>query len=107
MLILLGSGIGDLLMVDQVMDVLRGLGYPDYIATILGIAKVLGAAAILIPGLPRLKEWAYAGFTFELGGAVASHILAGDTIQGTVQPMLPLLLVLASYYLYRRMSAAK
>lgn len=107
MFMMLGSGIGDLLMVDQVMDSIRTLGYPDYIATILGVAKVLGVAAVLIPGLPRLKEWAYAGFTFDLGGAFVSHVLNGDPLQATITPVVPLLIVLASYFLYQRVKAAK
>jgi hypothetical protein len=53
------------------------LGYPMYFFLILGIWKVLGAIAILVPGLPRLKEWAYAGIFFDLTGAAASCALSG------------------------------
>jgi DoxX-like family len=52
-----------------VVDVLHQLGYPAYLLAILGVWKLLAAAAILAPGLPRLKEWAYAGTFFELSGA--------------------------------------
>ena len=53
------------------------LGYPMYFFAILGVWKVLGAIAILVPRFPRLKEWAYAGIFFDLTGAAASCALAG------------------------------
>jgi uncharacterized membrane protein YphA (DoxX/SURF4 family) len=55
----------------------RVLGYPAYFVTVLGVWKVLGAIAILVPGLPRLKEWAYAGIFFDLTGAAASWAAVG------------------------------
>jgi uncharacterized membrane protein YphA (DoxX/SURF4 family) len=54
------------------------LGYPAYLATIIGLWKVLGAITVLAPGLPRLKEWAYAGIFFNMTGAAASHALSGE-----------------------------
>jgi uncharacterized membrane protein YphA (DoxX/SURF4 family) len=63
---------------DTVDGMVHILGYPLYFLTILGVWKVLGAIAILIPGFPRLKEWAYAGIFFDATGAVASHAFAGD-----------------------------
>lgn len=54
------------------------LGYPAYFVTILGVWKVLGPIAILAPGFPRLKEWAYAGIFFDLTGAAASCAAVGD-----------------------------
>ena len=54
------------------------LGYPMYFLTILGACKVAGGIVILAPRLPRLKEWAYAGIFFDVGGAAASHLLAHD-----------------------------
>jgi uncharacterized membrane protein YphA (DoxX/SURF4 family) len=53
------------------------LGYPPYFLVILGIWKLLGAVALVIPGFPRLKEWAYAGVLFDLTGAVASLFASG------------------------------
>src|ERR1041385_3977214 len=55
------------------VDSLTHLGYPIYLLTILGVWKILGSIAVLLPGLPRLKEWAYAGFFFAMSGAVYSH----------------------------------
>src|SRR5215813_11056094 len=54
------------------------LGYPPYFARILGVWKILGGIAILVPGFPRLKEWAYAGLIFELTGAAITDAVAGD-----------------------------
>lgn len=59
---------------DSVVLLTDQLGYPQYIIPFLGVAKILGAIAILIPGFPRLKEWAYAGLFFDLIGATYSAI---------------------------------
>jgi len=64
------------------------VGYPQQLRIILGIAKPLGAIALLVPGLPKLKEWAYAGFTFAWICAVVAHYLAGDGAKA----LMPLLL---------------
>src|SRR5438445_3454278 len=56
------------------------LGYPIYFLTILGVWKILGVVALLIPKFPLLKEWAYAGFFFAMSGAVFSHIAWGDSV---------------------------
>src|SRR5882762_1874510 len=55
------------------------LGYPTYLLTILGVWKILGVVAVLIPKFPLLKEWAYAGFFFAMSGAAISHIVSGDS----------------------------
>ena len=55
------------------------LGYPLYFVTILGVWKVLGAIAILVPRFPRLKEWAYAGIFFDLTGAAATWAAVGGS----------------------------
>jgi hypothetical protein len=82
-----------------VVEALVGLGYPVYVLTILGTAKLLGVAALLSPGRPLLKEWAYAGFTFNLIAATASHSFAGDALGETLPPALLLLVGAASYLL--------
>ena len=63
---------------DPVVQVITQLGYPVYLLTILGVWKLLGAIALLIPRFPRLKEWAYAGIFFNVTGAAASHIVMRD-----------------------------
>src|SRR3954466_1745021 len=75
------SGFANLLRAPNVVEVAARLGYPVYIATILGAWKLLGVLAIGTAGihkLPRLREWAYAGFFFDLSGAIISHVAAGD-----------------------------
>src|SRR5262245_25048334 len=70
------SGIAFLIGPPGVIEALRALGYPSYFRFVLGPAKLLGATAVL-GSRSTLREWAYAGFTFDLVGAIASHILAG------------------------------
>jgi len=83
----------------QVMTTLAHLGYPEYFATILGIWKFLGAVATVVPGFPRLKEWAYAGFFFDLTGGAASRAYVGDSLADILAPLGFLVLVAASWAL--------
>src|SRR5262245_2104323 len=71
---MLSSAIPNLLSSEEWVALLTHLGYPTYILPLLGVAKLLGVVALIVPGFPRLKEWAYAGFTFDLVGAVYSGI---------------------------------
>jgi uncharacterized membrane protein YphA (DoxX/SURF4 family) len=73
------------------------VGYPQHLRILLGIAKILGAFALVIPGLPKLKEWAYAGFTFTWIAAFVSHYLAKD---GAIAfgPLILLLFLAISYF---------
>ncbi|MDQ4139019.1 MAG: DoxX family protein, partial [Bacteroidota bacterium] len=77
------------------------LGYPGYLVPFLGVAKILGIVAILIPGYPRLKEWAYAGLVFDLIGAMYSHLSNGDTNWMFI--FIPLILVAGSYIYYHKL----
>jgi hypothetical protein len=79
-------------------DMLTHLGYPVYLLTILGIWKLLGVVAVLIPKFPLLKEWAYAGFFFVMSGAMFSHIALGDPIKEIFPSLLLLILTVASWY---------
>lgn len=72
------GGVWDILRIPYVRAVMQHLGYPTYFLVILGVWKVLGAVALLVPRFPRLKEWAYAGAFFNYTGAVASHVAVGD-----------------------------
>ena len=74
------------------------LGYPGYFVTVLGVAKVLGVVALLLPKFPLLKEWAYAGFVFMMSGAIYTHIAAGNSIGEIVPSLLILILTLVSWY---------
>lgn len=74
------------------------LGYPAYLMMIIGVWKLLGVIAVLIPKRPLLKEWAYAGFFFVMSGALSSHIIVGDTFGRTFPALLLLVLVIISWY---------
>jgi hypothetical protein len=74
---LVAGGLWDVGRVPQVRDTVVGLGYPAYFLVILGAWKLLGALALLAPGFPSLKEWAYAGVFFADTGAIVSHLVVG------------------------------
>jgi uncharacterized membrane protein YphA (DoxX/SURF4 family) len=77
---------------------IKYLGYPVYLLTILGIWKILGVVALLIPRFPLLKEWAYAGFFFIMSGAIFSHIAVGDPVSEIFPSLLLLILTIISWY---------
>lgn len=93
------GGVMDLLKPPDMVATMAHLGYPAYLMTLLGIWKVLGAGAILAPGLPRVKEWAYAGIAFDLTGAAFSHAASGDGAGPTITPLVVLAIAAASWYL--------
>lgn len=93
------GGVLSLTQSEQVVTGLSHLGYPVYFGSILGAWKVLGAIAITAPRFPRLKEWAYAGFVFDLLAAAISHAMVGDGTADVVGPLVFLGLVLASWAL--------
>jgi DoxX-like family len=84
---------------------LNHLGYPTYFMLGLGVAKLLGAAAILFGTWPGLKEWAYAGYTFDTLGAFVSHLSAGDSLGTAAVPLAFLVVQLASYVAWKRLRA--
>ncbi|MBW7475729.1 DoxX family protein [Paenibacillus oenotherae] len=84
------SGIGQLMQYGGNLELVTNLGYPLYVLTILGIWKALGAIALLVPGFPRLKEWAHAGIFFLMTGAALSHLLANDNGDSGFAIILPL-----------------
>jgi hypothetical protein len=92
-------GAADLLRVPAIMTGLTHLGYPAYFATILGVWKLLGSAAILSPGRPRLKEWSYAGMFFTLTGAAMSHTISGDPVANVIVPLVLLGMLATSWAL--------
>jgi len=93
------GGVLHLTQTDQVVTTMTHLGYPVYFASILGLWKLLGAIAIVAPGFPRLKEWAYAGFFFDLTSAAVSRAAVGDGLVDILAPLGFLALVLASWAL--------
>lgn len=80
------------------LDSVARLGYPAYLLTILGVWKILGVVAVLIPRFPLLKEWAYAGFFFLMSGAVISHIFVGSPFVETFPSVLLVVLTMISWY---------
>jgi len=98
----LGFGVGgvfDLMAPPDVQEIMKHLGYPEYMARMLGVFKVLGVAIILAPGLARAKEWAYAGVSVDLLGASVSHSSVGDGVQNIATPILFLAVAAASWAL--------
>lgn len=96
------GGILELLAVKTTVDGFTKLGYPAYIIPALGLGKVLAILAILWPGLPRLKEWAYAGILFNMLGAVVSHIACRDPAWSVVVTVVIAVLTLCSWALRPR-----
>ncbi|MCY9659705.1 DoxX family protein [Paenibacillus chondroitinus] len=95
----MGMGaIGDTVKAASAVELFKHLGYPDYLLPFLGIAKILGVIAILIPGFPRIKEWAYAGLIFDLTGAVYSTIAVDGFMTGL--GFLPGYIIIAGSYMY-------
>ena len=82
----------------KMVEAFHSLGYPDYFRVMLGIAKVLGVAVLLAPGMRVLKEWAYAGFTITFVAAVVSHLECGQG-PAAIAPIVALAVLMASYFL--------
>ena len=101
------GGIADLAGFPSVVAAMSHLGYPAYVAGLIGFWKLLGAGAILVPGTPRLKEWAYAGMFFDLTGAAYSHGSSGDPAAVVLTPIVLLALVAASWALRSDARAAR
>jgi hypothetical protein len=102
------TGLLDLTGAPSMAQHVTALGYPDYLQHFLGVAKLLGAAVILLPRVRRLKEWAYAGMTFDLVGASYSHVAHHDASSELFLPVALLALLATSYFLRpesRRLSA--
>ena len=93
------GGAAELARVPGNIEGLVQLGYPPYFATIIGFWKVLGAIAILVPGFPRLKEWAYAGIFFNMTGAAATAVFAGAAPWHVIVDLVLAALTVASWAL--------
>ena len=88
----------------SIVKIMIALGFPLYLMKILGVAKIFGGIAILSGKLPRMKEWAYAGFTFDFLGATASHVITGDRMYALF-PFSFFLILLISYILWHKTAA--
>jgi hypothetical protein len=99
--LMLLSALPDVLRIPGALAVFKHLGYPPYLLMFLGTAKILGVAAVLSPGVRTLKEWAFAGLTFDLTGALYSHLSIGDPASAWMPAVLGLALTVGSYVAYR------
>jgi hypothetical protein len=95
------------LRLPQVAEAFRHLGFPSYFRVELSLAKLLGVALLLTPVPERLKEWAYAGFAFDLGSAVIAHVAMGDGPEAWGWALATALLGVVSYVSRRRLATAK
>jgi hypothetical protein len=95
---MVSTGIVQLMHVKEEADMFARLGYPVYLLTLLGVWKILGSIAVLVPKFPLLKEWAYAGFFFAMSGAIVSHIAMRDGAIELFGPALLIALTVVSWY---------
>jgi uncharacterized membrane protein YphA (DoxX/SURF4 family) len=96
------SGVPDALSMPDAIKYFDQIDLPAYLLPFLGVAKILGAIAILIPGFPRIKEWAYAGLMFDLFGAAWCNAKGGQPMSGVVFMVVPIGFGFLSYFLYHR-----
>ena len=101
---MLFSSIPSVMMAPDAVAFITGLGYPKYFVPFIGWVKVLGVMAILIPGFPRIKEWAYAGLVFDLVGAMYSTTAVAGQLDafGVVFMTVIIGMAFASYFLYHK-----
>ena len=93
------GGLVQALQLPQVIQGFKPLGYPTYFISLIGIWKMLGIIAILVPGFKLLKEWAYAGLFFTMTGAVISHLASNDIKPQIIAPAVLAILIVLSWYL--------
>jgi hypothetical protein len=98
------AAIPDILSSSEAIALFQQLGYPAYLLPFLGVAKLLGVIAIIVPGFPRIKEWAYAGLTFDLAGASYSLVASGTSM---VSMILGFLVIATSYTTYHKIRKTK
>ena len=94
---MVSTAIVQLLKMEQEVSKMVSLGYPLYFLTIIGVWKMLGVFAVLVPKFPLVKEWAYAGFFFAMSGAIISHLFNNDPKE-LFGPSLLLVLTVVSWY---------
>jgi uncharacterized membrane protein len=95
---MLAGGVQQTLQIGGYVPIVRNLGYPVYLLSIIGVWKILGVVAILIPKTPLVKEWAYAGFFFVMSGAAISHIAMSQPLNEVFPSLILLVVILLSWY---------
>ncbi|HEX8279488.1 MAG TPA: DoxX family protein [Segetibacter sp.] len=96
---MLASGLQQIFRSKGFVDIIVPLGYPLYFLYLLGVWKILGVIAILVPKAGLLKEWAYAGFFFVMSGAAFSHIASGDAVSEIIPSLILLIMTVISWHL--------
>jgi DoxX-like family len=100
---MLFSAASELINGHEAKEFIEKLGYPAYFNPFIGIMKVFGIVALIVPGYPRIKEWAYAGFFFDLIGATYSLTAVGGFSTGILFMLLPITFLFISYiYSHKR-----
>jgi uncharacterized membrane protein len=98
---MLFSAIPDIMMMEEAVTFITHLGYPEYFIVFIGVAKLLGSIAILVPSFHKIKEWAYAGLFFDLIGAVYSNIMT-DGFLPEMLMMIPVFAIAIASYVYNQ-----
>jgi hypothetical protein len=91
------SGVLAVAHAPSMMEALAHLGYPAYFSNLLGVAKLAGVCVLLVPGMVKLKEWAYVGFGITILSASYSHLLSGDGVSAALEPLVTLAALVISY----------
>jgi hypothetical protein len=94
---MVSTGIVQIIQMEEEVQRMDILGYPGYFLIIIGVWKLLGVVAVLVPKFPLVKEWAYAGFFFLMTGAILSHVVMGDPAAEFFGPTLLLVLTIVSW----------
>lgn len=97
------GGFYDLTQHPYAAETMKHLGYPLYAASIIGAAKLLGIVGLWQKKVPALREWAYAGFTIDLIGAIASHLAVGDGLGLSMPAIIHLVVLAISYTAFRKL----
>lgn len=100
----LGS-VPDIMKVNDAGVLFKHLGLPVYLLPFLGVAKLIGCITLLLPGYPRLKEWVYAGLTFDLTGAAFCSLSSGDPVLQVAPFLIGYALIFGSYIYYHKRRA--
>ena len=93
------GGLTQALQLKETVQGFKPLGYPTYFISLIGVWKMLGVIAILVPKFRLLKEWAYAGIFFTMTGAVISHIASDDVKVQIISPIVLAVFTVLSWYL--------
>jgi uncharacterized membrane protein YphA (DoxX/SURF4 family) len=104
---LIFSAIPELMKTQESIDIFKHFQYPEYLLQFMGAMKILAVLAIINPGFPRLTEWAYAGLTFDLTGAVLGGLAVGDPIVKLLPFIIFYILIFGSYIFYHKRIKAK